>query len=116
MGPVKSIIESLDSSKDADKAAREVINIGIQLLQKRFALFEAELNLPIGQVEKLPAKYLVTYSRKMAISVTSKTEKIEEEIHYIVDSFCKGNIAKGISNLLKSSLDLILSSYSAGYN
>lgn len=29
MGPVKSIIESLDSSKDADKAAREVINIGI---------------------------------------------------------------------------------------
>lgn len=96
MGVIKSLIDGFDNSKELEQAAKEAINTGLQLIDKRFTLFENQMNIGIGQVSKMPSKYLIMYNKKKAVSINKNSENVDSEIKSIVESFAKGDIAKGI--------------------
>lgn len=65
-------------------------------LRIMFTLFENQMNIGIGQVSKMPSKYLIMYNKKKAVSINKNSENVDSEIKSIVESFAKGDIAKGI--------------------
>lgn len=96
MGPAKSLVDRLDNSKELEQAAKEAINTSILLIDKRFDIFQNQMNLPIGKINKIPSKYLITYCKKIGVSIIQNSYYIDYEISSIVGSFCKGEIGKGI--------------------
>lgn len=50
MGAVKSFIESLDAQKEQEAAAKEAVEIALEMVRVRFHAFEAEINIPIGPI------------------------------------------------------------------
>lgn len=54
MGPVASAIKEVDPAEQEKKAAKEALDVALKLVQTRFEVFEAQLNIGIGPIKKVP--------------------------------------------------------------
>lgn len=64
MGAVADFIKQFDQNDKMKKAAKEALDVAIKMVQTRFKTFEAQLNIGIGPVKKVPGEFLIA-SKKM---------------------------------------------------
>ncbi|KAA1473294.1 hypothetical protein DENSPDRAFT_268029 [Dentipellis sp. KUC8613] len=110
---ISSIMEGVAGDDQKEKQANDALNVLMQVATNRQTLFYDHIRSPEFDPGLVPMSKVIYKYQSIHCSVTSNADDISKSITDSLGDFIDGDVAKGVTNIVQSSLNFLFGNYAA---
>ncbi|KAI1418638.1 hypothetical protein F5Y13DRAFT_196426 [Hypoxylon sp. FL1857] len=109
---VSSLIENLQQDSEKEKKANDALNALVEMAKLQQERFSLTVQNNIGNQKLIPVDVIISQENILQATTSSQVTGVGELISTLFSAFASGDVAKGVSSLVQTGLNILIGSYS----
>ncbi|KAI0838654.1 hypothetical protein F5Y06DRAFT_296269 [Hypoxylon sp. FL0890] len=109
---VSSLIENLQQDAEKEKKANDALNALVEMAKLQQERFSMTVQNNIGNQKLIPVDVIIAQDGILQATMSSEVTGVGEIISNSFSAFASGDVAKGVTSLVQTGLNILIGSYS----
>ncbi|KAI1140374.1 hypothetical protein F5Y05DRAFT_315467 [Hypoxylon sp. FL0543] len=109
---ISSLIENLQQDSEKEKKANDALNALVEMAKLQQERFSLTVQNNIGNQKLIPVDVIIAQDGVLQATTSSEVTGVGEVISNLFSAFASGDVAKGVTSLVQTGLNILIGSYS----